>query len=119
LFGVDVGGGSGMRIAPRSVVFVNVAAQSSRRGTIKISASRFALLGVSLLHFHSKNPKPDPIAFERNGTGRTVVDSSFHHFLDYNLDPRAGCPCLVTEPVVQGCWIILKLLPTSRRTSKT
>ena len=38
------------------------------------------------------------IAFERNGNGRAVVDSSFHHFLDYNLDPRAGCPSFVTEP---------------------
>src|SRR5215831_4167110 len=37
------------------------------------------------------------IAFERNGNGRAVVDSSFHHFLDYNLDPRAGCPSFVTE----------------------
>jgi hypothetical protein len=38
------------------------------------------------------------IAFDRNGNGRAVVDSSFHHFLDYNLDPRAGCPSFVTEP---------------------
>jgi hypothetical protein len=38
------------------------------------------------------------IAFERNGTGRAVVDSSFHHFADYNFDPRRGCPSFVTEP---------------------
>jgi hypothetical protein len=37
------------------------------------------------------------IAFEGNGTGRAVVDSSFHHFLDYNFDPRKGCPSFVTE----------------------
>jgi len=37
------------------------------------------------------------IAFEGNGTGRAVVDSSFHHFADYNLDPRRGCPSFVTE----------------------
>jgi hypothetical protein len=42
------------------------------------------------------------IAFERNGGGRAVVDSSFHHFLDYNLDPRAGCPSFVTEPCGRG-----------------
>jgi hypothetical protein len=37
------------------------------------------------------------IAFEGNGIGRAVVDSSFHHFADYNLDPRRGCPSFVTE----------------------
>src|SRR6185369_1437124 len=42
------------------------------------------------------------IAFERNGGGRAVVDSSFHHFLDYNLDPHAGCPSFVTEPCGSG-----------------
>ncbi len=42
------------------------------------------------------------IAFDRNGNGRAVVDSSFHHFLDYNLDPRAGCPSFVTEPSGSG-----------------
>jgi hypothetical protein len=42
------------------------------------------------------------IAFDRSGEGRAVVDSSFHHFLDYNLDPREGCPSFVTEPSGQG-----------------
>jgi len=42
------------------------------------------------------------VAFERNGRGRAVVDSSFHHFLDYNLDPRYGCPSFVTEPSRSG-----------------
>ena len=42
------------------------------------------------------------IAFDRNGGGRAVVDSSFHHFLDYNLDPRFGCPSFVTEPSGSG-----------------
>jgi hypothetical protein len=42
------------------------------------------------------------IAFERNGGGRAVVDSSFHHFLDYNLDPRAGFPSFVTEASGSG-----------------
>jgi hypothetical protein len=37
------------------------------------------------------------ISFEGSGTGRAVVDSSFHHFADYNLDPRKGCPSFVTE----------------------
>jgi hypothetical protein len=43
------------------------------------------------------------VAFERNGRGRAVVDSSFHHFVDYNLDPLAGCPSFVTELPVAGC----------------
>ena len=43
------------------------------------------------------------IAFERDeNRGRAIADSSFHHFLDYNLDPRRGCPSFVTEPAGQG-----------------
>ena len=30
--------------------------------------------------------------------GRAVSDSSFHHFCDYNWDPRQGCPSFVDEP---------------------
>jgi len=42
------------------------------------------------------------IAFEANGKGRALVDSSFHHFLDYNLDPTKGCPSFVSEPPGRG-----------------
>jgi hypothetical protein len=38
------------------------------------------------------------IAFESENLGRAVVDSSFHHFADFNFDPRLGCPSFVTEP---------------------
>lgn len=39
------------------------------------------------------------VAFEgRNGGGRAVAQSTFHHFCDYNLDPRSGCPSFVSEP---------------------
>jgi hypothetical protein len=31
--------------------------------------------------------------------GRAIADSSFHHFADYNWDPRRGAPTFVTEPV--------------------
>jgi hypothetical protein len=31
--------------------------------------------------------------------GRAIADSSFHHFADYNWDPRRGAPDFVTEPV--------------------
>lgn len=44
------------------------------------------------------------VAFERekdsqgNLLGRAVAESTFHHFCDYNWDPRAGCPSFVDEP---------------------
>jgi hypothetical protein len=30
--------------------------------------------------------------------GRAVSDSSFHHFCDYNWNPRMDCPSFVDEP---------------------
>ena len=39
------------------------------------------------------------VAFEaEDGVGRAVAQSTFHHFCDYNLDPRLGCPTFVSEP---------------------
>ena len=39
------------------------------------------------------------VAFERSrGKGRAIAESSFHHFADYNWDPRTGCPTFVDEP---------------------
>jgi len=37
------------------------------------------------------------VAVEEAGQGRAVSDSSFHHFCDYNWDPRLGCPSFVDE----------------------
>src|SRR5262245_12045698 len=38
------------------------------------------------------------VAFEaRDGFGRAVAESSFHHFADYNWNVAAGCPTFVTE----------------------
>ena len=37
------------------------------------------------------------VAVEEAGQGRAVSDSSFHHFCDYNWDPRRGCPSFVNE----------------------
>lgn len=34
--------------------------------------------------------------------GRAVAQSTFHHFCDYNWDPRAGCPSFVGEPPGDG-----------------
>jgi len=43
------------------------------------------------------------VAFEASGRqGRAIVDSSFHHFLDFNLNPKMGCPSFVSEPVGNG-----------------
>jgi hypothetical protein len=38
----------------------------------------------------------DPALAGRPG-GRAVAHSSFHHFADYNWDPRLGCPSFVTD----------------------
>jgi hypothetical protein len=39
------------------------------------------------------------VAFEAlRGQGRAIAESSFHHFADYNWDPRRGCPSFVDEP---------------------
>ena len=32
------------------------------------------------------------------GKGRAIAASSFHHFVDYNWDPRVSCPTFVDEP---------------------
>lgn len=52
-------------------------------GVSKVSGNRFNLI----------------VAFEAaRDAGRAVAQSTFHHFCDYNLDPRFGCPSFVTEP---------------------
>jgi hypothetical protein len=38
------------------------------------------------------------VAFERSDSdGPAIAQSTFHHFADYNWDPRRGCPDFVTE----------------------
>lgn len=39
------------------------------------------------------------LAFEAepDGSGRAIAQSTFHHFCDYNWDPRSGCPSFVSE----------------------
>jgi hypothetical protein len=56
--------------------------------------ARVISVGKSLTTSHPFNLT---IAFDGNGNGRAVVDSSFHHFADYNFDPRMGSPSFVTE----------------------
>lgn len=39
------------------------------------------------------------VAFEAHeGRGRAIAQSTFHHFADYNWDPRFGAPSFVDEP---------------------
>jgi hypothetical protein len=38
------------------------------------------------------------VALQEVGKGRAVVESSFHHFADYNWDTRSGAPSFVTDP---------------------
>jgi hypothetical protein len=41
------------------------------------------------------------VAFERTATeGPAIAESTFHHFADYNWDPRRGSPDFVTEKPV-------------------
>ena len=40
------------------------------------------------------------VAGDGNGGGRSIAESSFHHFCDYNWDPRLGCPSFVEEEPV-------------------
>jgi len=43
------------------------------------------------------------VAFEPGaGGGPGIAESTFHHFADYNWDPRSGCPGFVTEPPSDG-----------------
>jgi hypothetical protein len=43
------------------------------------------------------------VAFEASEDGgRALAESTFHHYCDYNLDPRDGCPSFVDEPPGDG-----------------
>lgn len=43
------------------------------------------------------------VAFESGaGQGRGLAQSTFHHFADYNWDPRLGCPSFVSETPGDG-----------------
>lgn len=62
--------------------------------------ARVIALGKSLV---TGRPFNLAVAFEGSvnergsRVGRAVAESSFHHFADYNWDPRMGCPSFVTE----------------------
>ena len=57
------------------------------RGTSKVTGVRFNIA----------------VAFETDGrAGRAIAQSTFHHFADYNWDPRMGAPSFVDEPPGDG-----------------
>ena len=59
------------------------------------SAARVVARGRSLTTGNAFNLC---VAVEEPARGRAVADSSFHHFCDYNWDPRTGAPSFVSEP---------------------
>jgi hypothetical protein len=64
------------------------------------SNARVIATGVSRV---SARPFNLIVAFAPDdGTGRALAHSSFHHFCDYNWDPRTGCPSFVSEPPADG-----------------
>jgi hypothetical protein len=58
--------------------------------------ARVIAVGTSTVSGHQFNLI---VAFEGDARqGRGIAESSFHHFCDYNWNPRAGCPSFVTDP---------------------
>jgi len=55
------------------------------------------------------------VAVEEPGMGRIVSDSSFHHFCDYNWDPRIGAPSFVSEPPGKGVLALRSALDDTHR----
>ncbi|MBV8887410.1 MAG: hypothetical protein JO235_25910 [Chroococcidiopsidaceae cyanobacterium CP_BM_RX_35] len=63
--------------------------------------ARVIAVGKSLVSHHSFNLA---VAVEhvKDGQGRVVAESTFHHFADYNWDTEMGCPSFVDEPPGDG-----------------
>jgi len=58
--------------------------------------ARVIAMGASKV---TKKPFNIAVAFEPSSFGGpAIAQSTFHHFADYNWDPRSGCPSFVTEP---------------------
>jgi len=64
------------------------------------SDARVIATGVSAI---TGRPFNIAVAFEGDeGRGRGLAQSTFHHFADYNWDPRDGSPSFVDEPPGRG-----------------
>jgi hypothetical protein len=56
------------------------------------------------------------VAFEASGArGPALVESTFHHFADYNWDPTKGCPSFVTERPGNGLAQLPEALHATQR----
>jgi hypothetical protein len=56
------------------------------------------------------------VAFEsRDGYGRAIAQSTFHHFADYNWDTRKGAPTFVDEPPGDGIYRNAEALADTHR----
>jgi hypothetical protein len=56
------------------------------------------------------------VAFEPSEAGGpAIAESTFHHFADYNWDPRMGAPSFVSEPPGDG---LAKFLPARLATER-
>lgn len=67
--------------------------------------SRVIALGKSLVtsrHFNLIVAIEHYKDADGNHLGRAIATSSFHHFVDYNLDIEKGCPSFVDEPPGNG-----------------
>jgi hypothetical protein len=62
--------------------------------------ARVIAIGLSKI---SGRPFNLAVAFEsKQGSGRAIAESTFHHFADYNWNPAAGAPSFVSEPPGDG-----------------
>lgn len=56
------------------------------------------------------------VAFEPGEHGGpAIAESTFHHFADYNWDPRSGCPSFVTEKPGEGLQRVPEALADTHR----
>ena len=56
------------------------------------------------------------VAFEPGEHGGpAIAESTFHHFADYNWDPRSGCPSFVTEKPRDGLQRVPEALADTHR----
>jgi hypothetical protein len=84
------GPGAAIRLLPAHPHEGSVGVPARRRDTARVVAQGRSLTTGSTFNLC--------VAVEEPGAGRAVSDSSFHHFCDYNWNPRMGCPSFVSEP---------------------
>ena len=68
-------------------------------GAVSAPAGHHARVIASAVSKITGRPFNIAVAFEAyEGNGRAIAQSTFHHFADYNWDPRSGAPSFVDEP---------------------